>query len=237
MKHAAGLVSCDYCCGWHHTGVGLNIRYGAGGRGGSLVYDGRGFSNWGIALPMLRRQVSVAGGIHRGLSNTVALRQKGAAGTFGEAGKANIASSVKGLERGDRFLEIALGHAGAVGEKLGGAVSRSLEALSLWFTGGEGGRGGGGAGGGGDGGSWGEGSMGPDADSTVERLGFVEEQEDGQVRESYGSSSKKLSPLSSLDASKHYVCSGLEIIHVEGMVSFCALVALQFKLKNLYILR
>lgn len=59
--------------------------------------------------------------------------------------------------------------------------------------------------------------MGPDADSTVERLGFVEEQEDGQVRESYGSSSKKLSPLSSLDASKHYVCSGLEIIHVEGM--------------------
>lgn len=94
------------------------------------MYDGRGFSNWGIALPMLRRQVSVAGGIHRGLSNTVALRQKGAAGTFGEAGKANIASSVKGLERGDRFLEIALGHAGAVGEKLGGAVSRSLEAQS-----------------------------------------------------------------------------------------------------------
>lgn len=55
MKYVVGLVLCDYCCGWYYIGVGLNIRYGVGGRGGSLVYDGRGFSNWGIVLFMLCR--------------------------------------------------------------------------------------------------------------------------------------------------------------------------------------
>lgn len=62
-----------------------------------------------------------------------------------------------------------------VGEKFGGVVLCSLEVLSLWFMGGEGGRGGGGVGGGGDGGFWGEGSMGLDVDFIVECFGFVEE--------------------------------------------------------------
>ncbi|KAG0599508.1 hypothetical protein M758_12G157500 [Ceratodon purpureus] len=121
----------------------------------------------------------------------------------------------KGVEKGNqggRLLGAALGH----GEKLGGAVVRSVEALSFWLGGGRSGGGDGGSGGGG--GGWGDGDVSPDADSGVEIFRHGEE-EDGEVEEGHTlrESDERSSSLGSLDGERNFFVSGLEVINVEGM--------------------
>ena len=117
----------------------------------------------------------------------------------------------------ERLLRVALGR----GANLGAAVARSVEALSFWLGGGTGGIGRNGGGRGSGGGDGDHGDMALDPDSAREILALGEEDEDGRVPESreLRNLNDDASPLTSLDASRTYFVSGLEVINVEGMVS------------------
>jgi hypothetical protein len=154
---------------------------------------------------------------HGGISHHVSIgRLRVAIPVVCKAGGATKFGAQKGIE--SKLLGAALGH----GEKLGAAVARSVEAVRFWLGGGRGG-GGGDSGNGGGGCSWGDGDMAPDTNSGAQLFAHEEEDDDRHVEEPKESIDARSSPLSNLDADRKYFCSGLEVINVEGMVSYFTL--------------